>query len=131
MEILLLMNEEETLEKNKEALAKIRSNIEKTPLKEIKNYIYIRKKDENEKEMLKTVQYQLGIEDSKTIFREKYEREGTSPYEYMGEITYDKEKNIYKEAERDRTYHKYDLIDTKKIRNRYEKTKNKNLTIVS
>ena len=114
MEILLLMNEEETLEKNKEALAKIRSNIEKTPLKEIKNYIYIRKKDENEKEMLKTVQSQLGIEDSKTIFREKYEREGTSPYEYMGKITYDKEKNIYKEAERDRTYHKYDLMDTKK-----------------
>jgi len=114
MEILLLMNEEETLEKNKEALAKIRSNIEKTPLKEIKNYIYIRKKDENEKEMLKTVQSQLGIEDSKTIFREKYEREGTSPYEYMGKIIYDKEKNIYKEAERDRTYHKYDLIDTKK-----------------
>ena len=70
--------------------------------------------DENEKEMLKTVQSQLGIEDSNTIFREKYEREGTSPYEYMGEITYDKEKNIYKEAERDRTYHKYDLIDTKK-----------------
>ena len=114
MEILLLMNEEETLEKNKEALVKIRSNIEKTPLKEIKNYIYIKKKDENEKEMLKTVQSQLGIEDSNTIFREKYEREGTSPYEYMGEITYDKEKNIYKEAEQDRTYHKYDLIDTKK-----------------
>ena len=114
MEILLLMNEEETLEKSKEALVKIRSNIEKTPLKEIKNYIYIRKKDENEKEMLKTVQSQLGIEDSNTIFREKYEREGTSPYEYMGEITYDKEKNIYKEAEQDRTYHKYDLIDTKK-----------------
>lgn len=64
--------------------------------------------------MLKTVQSQLGIEDSNTIFREKYEREGTSPYEYMGKITYDKEKNIYKEAERDRTYHKYDLIDTKK-----------------
>ena len=32
----------------------------------------------------------------------------------MGEITYDKEKNIYKEAEQDRTYYKYDLIDTKK-----------------
>ena len=64
--------------------------------------------------MLKTVQSQLGIEDSNTIFREKYEREGTSPYEYMGKITYDKEKNIYKEAEQDRTYHKYDLIDTKK-----------------
>ncbi len=70
-EILLLMNEEETLVKNKEALLKILTNIEKTPLKEIKNYIYIRKKDENEKEMLKTVQSQLGIEESNTIFREK------------------------------------------------------------
>ena len=74
MEILLLMNEEETLEKNKEALAKIRSNIEKTPLKEIKNYIYIRKKDENEKEMLKMVQSQLGIEDSNTILQDQAQR---------------------------------------------------------
>mgnify|MGYP000852885235 CR=1 FL=1 len=72
------------------------------------------KKYENEKEMLKVVQSQLGIEDSNTIFRKKYEREGTSPYEYMEKITYDKEKNIYKGVERDRIYHKYDLIDTKK-----------------